>query len=98
MNTSFVAELFQSKEFASDYQEFLSNYKSVRLTDFSLPESFHEIMVIDNSRKIEKFITCLENCYSTQSIEVILPSCSLANCAIETEELQESPLAQLLDL
>ena len=55
MNTTFVAELFKSKEFAKEYQEFL--------------KGFSNIMVVDNNRKIEKFISFLENCYSNGSFE-----------------------------
>jgi len=55
MNTSFVAELFESSEFTKDYNEFLKTFKS--------------IIVADNNRKIEKFIRFLEECYTNQSIE-----------------------------
>lgn len=69
MNTSFVTELFQSKEFVADYHEFLSKVPLIYIANRRI-ETFYNIMVSDNNRKVEKFVQFLENCYLNQSFAV----------------------------
>mmetsp|Transcript_23921 Transcript_23921/g.27783 ORF Transcript_23921/g.27783 Transcript_23921/m.27783 type:complete len:357 (-) Transcript_23921:217-1287(-) len=55
MNTTFVGELFKSREFTKEYNEFLKSFKST--------------MTTENDRKVDKFINFLEGCYTSGSFD-----------------------------